>query len=70
MSKLPYTHRSEELNIKVSEIMSDFNHLVNKAKTFGLDIRLHPESESLVLYFNDDYPDTLLVDKSESSKRK
>ena len=71
MSKLPYTHYNEELNNKVSELMNEFNHLVNKAKVYGLDIKLHPDSsDSLVLYFNDDYPDTLLVDKSESSKRK
>lgn len=70
MNKLPYTHYSEELNNKVAELMNDFSNLVKKAKSFDLDIRLHPETETLVLYFNDDYPDTLLVDKSESSIRK
>ena len=66
MSKLPYTNYSKELNDKITELMNDFDNLVNKAKSFGLDIRLFSDSKTLELYFNDDYPDTLLVDKSES----
>lgn len=65
-----YTHCSEELNDKVAELMDDFNKLVAKAKKHGLDIRLFPESDTLVLYFNDDYPDTLLVDKALSNVKK
>lgn len=62
-----YTHVSPKLNSQVSELMKDYAALVTKAKSFGLDIRLTPESRSLELYFNDDYPDTLLVDKYVSS---
>ena len=65
-----YTHCSDELNDMVVELMEDFDRLVKKAKMFGLDIRLYDESDTLVLYFNDDYPDTLLVDKDLSSARK
>ena len=60
---LPYTHISSELNAKITELMEDYDRLLEKAKNFGLDIRLYADSQSLVLYFNDDYPDTLLVDK-------
>lgn len=65
-----YTHCSEELNNMIAELMDDFDKLVVKAKSFGLDIRLYDESETLVLYYNDDYPDTLLVDKDLSSIRR
>lgn len=68
--KLVYTHCSDELNGYVTELMDDYARLVRKAKTFGLDIRLYDNSETLELYFNDDYPDTLLVDKVASSKNK
>ena len=51
----------------IKEILDDFHGLVTKAKTFGLDIKLTPNSNSsLKLYFNDDYPDTILVDKEEN----
>ena len=69
-SKPIYTHYSDELNDMVAELMDDYAKLVEKAKSFGLDIRLYDESETLELYFNDDYPDTLLVDKSLSSLRR
>lgn len=69
-NELVYTHYSAELNEKVTELMEDYAKLVKKAKSFGLDIRLYDESETLELYFNDDYPDTLLVDKSLSSLRR
>lgn len=68
--KLVWTHCSEELDAMICELMNDWDNLVNKAKRFGLDIRLRPESETLVLYYNDDYPDTLLVDKYFSEMRK
>lgn len=67
--KLPYTRINEELNAVVKELMEDFEALITKAKQKGLDIRLHPTAPSLVLYFNDDYPDTLLVDKYFSEGR-
>ena len=67
---LPYTHVSKEQNDVITEIMEDYKRLVKKAKRNGLDIRLYPESATLELYFNDDYPDTLLVDKYFSNKRK
>ena len=63
-----YTHCSEELNAIVAELMEDYEKLVEKAKSHGLDIRLYDSSETLVLYYNDDYPDTLLVDKDLSSQ--
>lgn len=65
-----WTHCSKELDAMICELMSDYEKLVKKAKDFGLDIRLFPESETLVLYYNDDYPDTLLVDKYFSEMRK
>ena len=70
MDKQVYTHTNEELNAILTELMNDYDALVEKAKSYGLDIRLYPESETLVLYFHDDYPDTLLVDKYFSSKKK
>jgi len=66
-SSLPYTRVDESLNEKIGIIMNDYKNLLNKAKEFGLDIKLHTNSEnSLELYYNDDYPDTILVDKSTS----
>lgn len=65
-----YTNLSADLNSNITEIMEDYKALVAKAKSMGLDIRLYPESTTLVLYFNDDYPDSLLVDKHVSSFRK
>lgn len=65
-----WTHCSEELNDKICELMGDYQKLVEKAKSFGLDIRLYDQSETLVLYYNDDYPDTLLVDKDSSSEKR
>ncbi len=65
-----YTHCNEELNTRVAELMEDYTKLVEKAKSYGLDIRLYDQSETLELYFNDDYPDTLLVDKDLSSLKR
>lgn len=69
-SELPYTRISSELNGQINELMDDFDALMKKANRFGLDIRLYPSSDSLVLYFNDDWPDTLLVDKKLSSEKR
>ena len=66
MEKLPYS-TNEELNKAVTEIMNDWNELVNKAFKLGFRIRLYPEAAPLVLYFHDDYPDSILVDKGLSS---
>lgn len=63
-----HTHTSEELNAKVTELMDDYARFVEKAKSFGLDIRLFPYGETLKLYFHDDYPDTLLVDKVDYAR--
>lgn len=68
-NELIYTHCSKELNDIITELMEDYDKLVNKAKGYGLDIRLYTNSKTLVLYFNDDYPDTLLVDKDLSSEK-
>lgn len=67
--RLPYTRISEDINKKVEELIGDFEALVAKAKKYGLDIRLHPESKTLALYYHDDYPDTLLVDKEISGQK-
>lgn len=64
--KLPYT-RNEELNKYITEIMDDWNKLRNKAFKLGFRIRLYPGAAPLKLYFNDDYPDSILVDKELSS---
>lgn len=65
---LPYTHVNAATNEKVAELMSDYDKLCSKAKQYGLDIRLYDDGPTLVLYYNDDYPDTILVDKYLSSK--
>ena len=63
---LPYTRIDPVLNKHISEIIGDFRKLIEKAKHYGLDIKLTPNSKfSLELYFHDDYPDTILVDKEE-----
>lgn len=63
---LPHTRIDTALNDHITEIIDDFRRLVVKAKSFGLDIKLTPASDSsLELYFHDDYPDTILVDKEE-----
>lgn len=66
MTNLPHTRTDPTLNKYIDDIISDFHTLVEKAKSYGLDIKLTPNSESsLELYFHDDYPDTILVDKEE-----
>lgn len=68
-TKLPYTRLSEELNDKIADLMTDYNNFILKAKSYGLDVKLLVSSKNtLELYFNDDYPDTLLVDKDASLK--
>lgn len=63
---LPYTRTDPVLNSYIKEILDEFHGLIVKAKSFGLDIKLTPNSaSSLELYFHDDYPDTILVDKEE-----
>lgn len=68
MSKtnLPHTRIDPTLNDHIDEIIAGFRELIEKAKSYGLDIKLTPNSEdSLELYFHDDYPNTILVDKEE-----
>lgn len=63
---LPHTRTDPVLNEKISEIIEGFHGLIDKAKSYGLDIKLTPNSiTSLELYFHDDYPNTILVDKEE-----
>ena len=70
MPNLPYTH-DKRLNPIVTELMNDWNRLVEKAKNYGMDIRFAPNcTESLELYFHDDYPNMLLVDKDISCRLK
>lgn len=66
---LVYTH-NEELNEIVTDLMDDWARLVRKAKAYGMDICLAPGCDTLELYFHDDYPNMLLVDKELSSKLK
>lgn len=55
------------LNAIVTDLMSDWYRLVMKARACGMDIRFAPNcTETLELYFHNDYPDMLLVDKSIS----
>lgn len=47
------------------ELLRDWKLLVYKAKEYGMDIRFAPDStETLELYYHEDYPDLILVDKS------
>lgn len=63
---LPHTRIDPTLNDHIDEIITGFRELIEKAKSYGLDIKLTPNSEdSLELYFHDDYPNTILVDKEE-----
>jgi hypothetical protein len=68
MNKLPYTHTSEELNNKVTEVMNEWDKFIAKVKSLGFDIKLAPNTKTLELYFHDDYPDMILVDKCLSSE--
>lgn len=55
-----------KLNAIVADIMSDWRRLLTKVKSHGMDIRLTPNStNSLELYFHNDYPDLILVDKED-----
>lgn len=67
-NQLPYTHTSEELNNKVTEVMNEWDKFVAKAKSLGFDIKLAPNTKTLELYFHDDYPNMILVDKCLSSE--
>ena len=63
---LPHTRTNPTLNTHITEIIDEFKNLIEKAKSYGLDIKLTPNSTtSLELYFHDDYPDMILVDKEE-----
>lgn len=63
----PWTRCNAELNERISAIIDSFEALKRMAKKLGLPIRLVADERSeLVLYFHDDYPDMILVDKSES----
>lgn len=65
---LPYT-RNRLKNLIVTNIMNDWKQLVVKAKKRGMRICFAPGCEDLELYFNDDYPDMILVDKAVSCKK-
>lgn len=50
---------------KASEIIKAFKELKALANSFNLSILLNvSDDEQLVLYYNEDYPDKILVDKS------
>lgn len=50
----------------INEILGDWRKLQSKATKHGLDIRFGSTTEPLELYYNEDYPDCILVDKSVS----
>ena len=53
------------------ELLRDWANLVYKAKKYGMDIRFGPNcTETLELYYHEDYPDLILVDKSASCELK
>ena len=58
----PYS-QDDVINACVIDLMDDWNKLVEKAKRYGLEIRLAPECDTLELHFDERYPDTLLVRK-------
>lgn len=61
---LPHTRTSKEVNSTVSTIIEAFNDVIKMANDMGYPIKLYPESEdSLNIYYNDDYPNMILVDK-------
>lgn len=60
---LPYTHASEELNQNIAQAMKLYEGFLAGVKKLGFDVRLTPNTKTLELYFHDDYPDLLLVDK-------
>lgn len=67
MYYLPYTRTSKKKNKMISVLMKDYNRFVKKAHRFGMDVKFSPCSkETLQLYFHDDYPNLLLVDKETS----
>lgn len=52
---------------RASELLRDWTNLVYKTKEYGMDIRFAPDClETLELYYHEDYPNMLLVDKSIS----
>lgn len=62
-----WTRRNADLNERISAIIDGFEALKRMAEMLGLPIRLVADDESeLFLYFHDDYPDMILVDKSLS----
>jgi hypothetical protein len=66
VNELPYTH-NKELNAIVNDIMNDWYNLVKKAKSHGMEIKFAPNcTNPLELYFHDDYPNMILVDKKTS----
>lgn len=66
----PRYSKDPVINACVLLIMKDWEKLVEKAHRYGLDIRLLPECETLGLYFNEDYPNTILVDTAKSCKQR
>ena len=71
MNKIIYDH-NKKLNRRVSIVMASYKIFLKIAKSLGFDVCLRVGSETLELYFNNDYPDLILVDKyfSNMPKRK
>lgn len=60
---LPYTH-NKKLNKTVTKLMKSYNRFLKLCKKSGFDVRFYPDdTDTLTLYFNDDCPNLLLVDK-------
>lgn len=54
-----------DTNQSLHYIMEEFERLVKHARLLGFDIRLTPDSkDDLGLYYHEDYPGLILVDKS------
>ena len=63
-TNLPHTRTSNDVNAAVTTIIEAFNDVIKMAEDMGYPIKLYPESESsLCIYYNDDYPNKILVDK-------
>ena len=64
---LPNTGITTETNPAITTIIEAFNDIIKMAEDMGYPIKLYPESEtSLYVYYHDDHPNMILVDKYRS----
>lgn len=63
--KLPYTRVNKELNRKIARLMRLWNKFVDRCYKENFDVRFASDDlDTLRLYYHDDYPNMLLVDKT------